>query len=61
MDLNERLIVRTMESPCRTCQRRNENRELCMRDCRKLEEFQDAMIQSHEQRIVWFSSRLRAA
>lgn len=61
MNLSERLIVKTMESPCRTCSRRFEDREQCMRDCPRLEAFQNAMVEFHEDRVLWFSSRLRAA
>jgi len=31
MNLTERLIIKTMESPCRTCPQRFKDRELCMR------------------------------
>jgi hypothetical protein len=61
MDYNDRMIVKTMESPCRGCHRLAEDRELCMYDCSKLQEFQDAMVRLREQKIHWFSSRLRAA
>jgi hypothetical protein len=61
MNLSERIILRTMESPCRKCPQRFEDRELCMHDCHKLESFQNAMVRSHEERVRWFSSRLRAA
>ncbi|MFP3870749.1 MAG: hypothetical protein ACLFVT_07745 [Syntrophobacteria bacterium] len=61
MDYNDRMIIKTVESPCRTCPRRNEDRELCMRDCPKLKAFQEAMVHLHEEKINWFSSRLRAA
>jgi hypothetical protein len=61
MDYNERMITKTMESPCRGCSRLAEDRESCMRDCHELEAFQDAMVRSREERINWFSVRLRAA
>lgn len=61
MDYNDKMIIKTMESPCRGCPRLEEDRELCMRNCHKLEAFQKAMVNSHEQKISWFSSRLRAA
>jgi hypothetical protein len=32
-----------------------------MRECQKLAAFQQAMVSFHEQKIDWFSSRLRAA
>ncbi len=61
MDYNERMIVKTIESPCRGCPRLDEDRELCMRNCDKLEAFQKAMIRLHEEKVHWFSTRLRAA
>ncbi|UCG12082.1 MAG: hypothetical protein JSU72_16475 [Deltaproteobacteria bacterium] len=61
MDYNEKMIVKTIESPCRGCHRLPEDREQCMRDCHKLEAFQEAMVTFHEEKVQWFSSRLRAA
>ncbi len=61
MDYNERMIVKTVESPCRGCPKLEEDRELCMRDCNKLEAFQRAMVRFQEQKVHWFSDRLHAA
>lgn len=61
MDYNERMIVKTVESPCRGCPKLDEDRELCMRDCNKLEAFQRAMVRFQEQKVHWFSDRLHAA
>jgi len=61
MDYNDRMIIKTIESPCRGCSRLDEDRELCMRDCDKLEAFQKAMVKFHEDKVHWFSARLRAA
>ena len=61
MDYNERMIIKTVESPCRGCPKLDEDRELCMRDCNKLEAFQRAMVKFQEQKVHWFSDRLHAA
>jgi len=61
MDYNERMIIKTVESPCRGCPKLEEDRELCMRDCDKLEAFQRAMVRFQEEKVHWFSARLRAA
>jgi hypothetical protein len=61
MDYNERMIIKTVESPCRGCPKLGEDRELCMRDCNKLEAFQRAMVRFQEQKVHWFSDRLHAA
>jgi predicted Fe-S protein YdhL (DUF1289 family) len=61
MDYNERMIVKTVESPCRGCSRLAEDRELCMRGCDRLETFQRAMVRFQEEKVHWFSARLRAA
>jgi len=61
MDYNERMIIKTVERPCRGCPRLEEDRELCMRDCHKLEAFQRAMVRFQEEKVHWFSARLRAA
>ena len=61
MNLSERLIIKTMESPCRLCPQRYKDRELCMEDCPRLGAFQDAMVQVQEEKVLWFSTRLRAA
>jgi hypothetical protein len=61
MDYNERMIIKTVESPCRGCPKLGEDRELCMRDCNKLEAFQRAMVSFQEQKVHWFSDRLHAA
>jgi hypothetical protein len=61
MDYNDRMIIKTMESPCRGCPRLAENRELCMYDCSRLQAFQEAIVKSHEKKVHWFSARLRAA
>ena len=61
MDYNERMIIKTVESPCRGCAKLDEDRELCMRDCNKLEAFQRAMVRFQEQKVHWFSDRLHAA
>jgi hypothetical protein len=61
MDYNERMIIKTVESPCRGCPKLDEDRELCMRDCNKLEAFQRAMVRFQEQKVHWFSDRLHAA
>jgi hypothetical protein len=55
------LIIKTIESPCRLCPKRYKDRELCMEDCPKLGAFQDAMVQVQEEKVLWFSTRLRAA
>ncbi|MGD8371254.1 MAG: hypothetical protein PVF76_03225 [Syntrophobacterales bacterium] len=61
MDYNEKMIIKTIESPCRGCPKLEQDRELCMRDCDKLQAFQDAMVRVQEEKVHWFSSRLRAA
>ncbi|MCG6982023.1 MAG: hypothetical protein LJE88_11505 [Deltaproteobacteria bacterium] len=61
MNYNERMIIKTVESPCRGCPKLDEDRELCMRDCNKLEAFQRAMVRFQEQKVHWFSDRLHAA
>jgi hypothetical protein len=61
VNLSERLIIKTMESPCRECPQRHKDRELCMEGCPKLGAFQDAMVQVQEEKVLWFSTRLRAA
>ncbi len=61
MDYNDKMIVKTIESPCRNCPKLDEDRELCMRDCDKLIAFPYAMVRFHEEKVHWFSSRLRAA
>ena len=61
MNLTERLIIKTMESPCRTCPQRFQDRELCMENCATLGAFQDGMIRVQEEKVLWFSTRLRAA
>lgn len=61
MDYNERMIIKTIESPCRGCSKLGEDRELCMRDCDRLQAFQAAMVKFHEEKVHWFSTRLRAA
>ena len=61
MDYNEKMIIKTIESPCRGCSKLDQDREVCMRDCDKLGAFQDAMIRSQEEKVYWFSTRLRAA
>jgi hypothetical protein len=61
VNLSERLIIKTMESPCRTCSQRYQERELCMEGCPRLGAFQDAMVQVQEEKVLWFSTRLRAA
>jgi hypothetical protein len=61
VDYNDRMIIKTIESPCRDCPRRHQDRELCMRDCPRLQAFQEAMISVQEDKIHWFSARLRAA
>jgi hypothetical protein len=61
MEYNERMIIKTVESPCRGCPRLEEDRELCMRDCGRLEAFQRAMVRFQEEKVHWFSARLRAA
>jgi hypothetical protein len=61
MDYNERMIIKTVESPCRGCSRLDEDRELCMRDCDKLVAFQRAMVKFQEEKVHWFSTRRRAA
>jgi hypothetical protein len=61
MDYNERMIIKTVESPCRACPRRDEDRELCMKGCDKLAAFQKAMVMFQEEKVHWFSARLRAA
>jgi hypothetical protein len=61
MNYNERMIIKTVESPCRDCPRLQEDRELCMRDCDILEAFQVAMIRLQEEKVHWFSNRRQAA
>jgi hypothetical protein len=61
MDYNEKMIIKTIESPCRDCPKLDQDRELCMRDCDKLGAFQEAMVKCHEEKVHWFSTRLRAA
>ena len=61
MDYNDRMIIKTIESPCRGCSKLDQDREVCMRDCDKLGAFQDAMVRCQEEKVHWFSTRLRAA
>jgi hypothetical protein len=61
MDYNEKMIIKTIESPCRGCPQSDQDREQCMRDCDRLRDFQEAMVKFHEAKIHWFSTRLRAA
>ena len=61
MDYNEKMIIKTIESPCRGCPKSDQDREQCMHDCDKLGAFQEAMVRVHEEKVYWFSTRLRAA
>lgn len=45
---------RTMESPCRTCEKVHVNKEECSRECVRLQAFQDAIIRYDERNIKDF-------
>jgi hypothetical protein len=45
---------KTMESPCRTCENAHLNKDICSKDCIKLQAFQDAIVRSEEYYIKEF-------
>jgi hypothetical protein len=47
-------LSRTVESPCRTCENVDEDKEECSRDCEKLHAFQDAILLYDERSIKDF-------
>ncbi len=54
-------FVKTVESPCRTCENENMNKEECSVDCLKLHAFQNAILRQDERNIRNFQSRVNAA
>lgn len=47
-------LSRTIESPCRTCENVDQNKEECSRDCERLQAFQDAILHYDERSIKDF-------
>ena len=47
-------FVKTVESPCRTCENENMDKEECGRDCLRLIAFQRAILRHDERNIQKF-------
>jgi len=47
-------FVKTVESPCRTCENVHLNKDECSRDCARLHAFQDAILRYDERNIKEF-------
>ncbi len=50
-------FVKTIESPCRTCENIDRNKEECAEGCAKLEAFQQAILRNDEINIKNFQVR----
>ena len=47
-------FVKTVESPCRTCENEQMNKEECAGGCARLHAFQDAILRHDERSITNF-------
>ncbi len=54
-------FARTMESPCRSCENVNLNKDECGRDCDRLRAFQDAILSLDERLIKDFGVKSHLA
>lgn len=52
---------RTMESPCRSCENVQQNKEECSRECDRLRAFQDAILSVDERVIKDFGAKSQLA
>ncbi|MGA7878234.1 MAG: hypothetical protein WCA08_21420 [Desulfoferrobacter sp.] len=50
-------FVRTMESPCRSCENVHLSKEECSKECVRLQAFQDAIVRCDEHSIKDFGIR----
>ncbi|MCK8603086.1 hypothetical protein [Desulfoferrobacter suflitae] len=50
-------FVRTMESPCRSCENVHLSKEECSRECVRLKAFQEAIVHCDEHTIQDFGVR----
>ena len=53
-------FVKTVESPCRTCENEHMNKEECAGDCIRLHAFQSAILRHDERNIKNFRFRFLA-
>jgi hypothetical protein len=53
-------LVKTVESPCRTCENEHMNKEECATDCVRLHAFQNAILRHDEKNIKNFRFRFHA-
>jgi len=49
--------ARTIESPCRNCEKVHASKEECSRDCDRLQAFQDAILRNDEASIKHFAMK----
>ncbi len=53
-------FAKTIESPCRSCEKEHLNKEECAEDCDRLQAFQNAILRGVERNIQSFELRYAA-